>query len=667
LREHELPGRSRSHSPHRLHRPRRSYSRSPEYDDGPRRRRPSPERRHRRSPEYDDPEHRRRRYDDDYDRPYERDRRRRPEYSDEYYPRRRPSYDRYERERPSHRGSRSPHYVSPSRRSERVPVSEYEAADRPVTRIYSPSGRRTPPTEVHVLPSRPSTRPRPEYFEGDMGGRPPTGSPTRVRTHAESPTRVYVHSRRESPPHTVVLPTRPPTTRPVVGPEGQVMTGVPTVHHVPTSTAPRPSHAPPTIVPVSHSERSASPSLLDEGAHMYEPPITPSMHPVRPVSPGTGLMEHIRSERSDTAPIYPIQPPGHAPSHMPLEIPPSHMESEAEYGEVPAVVRPPRVPTAGIYEPGAPIPGDLHSLLTAQQERIEEQERRLEELSQLAREAEERRERSFREHEDERDRLFRENEERRQIENEELRDEAEQRLHDIPHGPPIEPPISELSVTEGALPTQPPHEGVITEPSIGPGITFEESIGEDSAFPVPPPGQPISGVDTSPQINEILELLRAQQAATEECKAADAERFASLREEIDAAREEAREECEARIRMLEDELARTKEELELERGQRRAEELERIEREHAEALERDEIVRNQLADITNIVQEQRDEFSRKREVADERWEEKLLRRDEKRGHQDEMHDILLRILQERELDRQERETERAESASKPGT
>lgn len=524
------------------------------------------------------------------------------------------------------------------------------------------------------MPSHVPSR-RHEYVEGDQPSRPVTVSPTRVRTYgesAESPTRVYVHSRRESPTRTVMLPTQPPPARRVPGPEGQPVTYVPTVSRRPSGRVP--SQRPPTVMSIGPSGAEGISEYAEEEPHeVYEVPVTPTMHPVRPVSPRTELAEQIRHSRSDTEPIFPVQPATTVP------VQPSHVASEDEYEDhVPVVSRPPtRVPTAGPYEPTTPSgPGDLafHDLLGEHQARIEEAERRLEELNRAAMEAEERRERSFREHEEERMRLFEEEEDRRRQEAGALHEEFEHRLHEFPSGrPPIEGSITEPSLTEGALPMHPPYEGTEGLPSVGPGVTMsDEGASIESGVPVPPPGAPSelppgigAAVDTTPQLNEILELLRAQQLATEQSKAEEADRFAVLRDEIDNARAETRQECEERIRMLEDELARTKEELELERGQRRAEELERIEREHAEMQERDEFLRNQLGDITNIVQEQRDELARKREVADQRWEEKIARRDEKKGRQDDMFDTLLHIVQDRERDRQEREAERAAAAARP--
>ncbi|KAH8112336.1 hypothetical protein DFH11DRAFT_1728531 [Phellopilus nigrolimitatus] len=355
---------------------------------------------------------------------------------------------------------------------------------------------------------------------------------------------------------------------------------------------------------------------------------------------------------SDTEPIIPVVP-SETPHRRPVA------RTEVPFEDVPGVSRlSPSPPPVGY--PRHPLtpsgPGDLalHEALHAHQERLEEQERHLEELGRAAIEAEERREQHFRDHEDERNRLFQENEERRERELAEAKEECARRFQDIAAAPPIEPPFAPPAA-EGR-----PHVAE-SEGTIASHVTGSPSI---AARPIPPPGQ-VAFAEPIPQLQEILELLRNQQAETVETKVAEAERFDALRDEIADARAEAKQECEERIRMLEEELARTREELELERGQRKAEELERIERERADVIERDEAVRNQLGDITNIVQEQREDCVRKRELMDERWEEKQMRREHKQARSDTMYEMLERVLQDREQERAERELERAAAAERP--
>lgn len=107
------------------------------------------------------------------------------------------------------------------------------------------------------------------------------------------------------------------------------------------------------------------------------------------------------------------------------------------------------------------------------------------------------------------------------------------------------------------------------------------------------------------QLQEMLNLLREQQAKVSECNAAKAERADMLRSELADARAEAKARREERKQRLEAKLSQTKEALELER-QRRSENDLRIERERADAIERDEVIQAQLGDLTDAVQEQRD-------------------------------------------------------------
>lgn len=505
---------------------------------------------------------------------------------------------------------------------------------------------------------------------GYVPSRPPSVGPAYER--AISPTRVVVQPRLRTPPPPERVTLGPPPAAPTyAGPEvpyeppSQVIT-VPgeRPERVPTRLEPSP-----TVVRMPSGRRS--PTRLEE----VPPPVSihPSYHPslegaypIPPPSPGAAYRSAIHGARSDTEPVIPVVPaPGRVPTHG---IPPEPVYTHDE--GVPGVVRthPPR-PRSPYYEPRPPSgPGDLafQDALRERDERLEDQERRLEDLAQAAVDAEERRELYFQEHEDERDRIFRENLGVRQQEiaqlkddfehiredAEHIRDQFEHALQQIPR-----PPVAEQPAVPG--------EAVEAAEGVAPTVEAErESI--ESARPVPPPvSVPGVAAEGVPQLQEILEMLRAQQAETVRCKAEEAERFDILRDEIDQARADAKAECEERIRLLEEELARARDELEREREQRRAEELERIEREHADVMERDEAVRAQLGDITNLVQEQQEQLAQKRELMDERWAEKQQRRTEKQGRVDDMYGMLQRILEEREQERREREEERAAAAQRP--
>ena len=90
------------------------------------------------------------------------------------------------------------------------------------------------------------------------------------------------------------------------------------------------------------------------------------------------------------------------------------------------------------------------------------------------------------------------------------------------------------------------------------------------------------------------------------------------------------------------------------------------EQERQEALERDEAVRNQLGDITNLVQDQRDECARKRELMDERWVEKQTRREQKDTKMQDLYDMVAKIVEDREAEKVRAEEERIANEGKPG-
>ncbi|KAI5118913.1 hypothetical protein M0805_004689 [Coniferiporia weirii] len=568
---------------------------------------------------------------------------------------------------------------------------------------YTPSGRRdelehelphhVPSHEGYLPPrtlSRRSRSPEPipvhvgEYDEGhgppgaqsverDAGGR----IRQRPRAPSMSPTRVIIQSKPPSTPPIVIR--QPPTVGPTYLPSDTEVISAP--HIVPPSEAEpvdlgrpmrapsRHSERPPTVIPITPGRES--PRLEDDyyeddpgAAQAGYVPVVSEGRPVPPppLSPRSAIRDQIKRARDE--PIVPVVSShiGDYPPPPAQRIPESVLYEDEHVPSVHRVHRSPSFERVGVHPQTPSGPGDLalHEAIHAHQERLEEQERHLEELGRAAVDAEERREQYFREHEEERDRLFQENEERREREAADLREEVREDVHQVIEERtelhPIAPPETQLGAPPAERPGS-PSESEFSRVSGSPS-------GAESARPVPPPIQTVVA-ESMPQLQEILDLLRAQQVECLETKAAEAARFDVLRDEIADARAEAKRECEERIRMLEEELARTREELELERGQRRSEELERIERERADVIERDEAVRAQLGDITNIVQEQREELALKRELMDERWAEKQTRREYKQARSDAVHDMLDRIIQEREQDRAERELERAAAAERP--
>ena len=139
-----------------------------------------------------------------------------------------------------------------------------------------------------------------------------------------------------------------------------------------------------------------------------------------------------------------------------------------------------------------------------------------------------------------------------------------------------------------------------------------------------------------------------------------------ITEELRRERTRVDDEREARITELEAELAQAKADLENERALRVSEEADRRERERSEDLERHEGVHAQLGDITNLVQQQRDECITKKELMDERWNEKMNRRVEKDAQIGNLYDMVTRIIEDREAERIRREEERIAAESRPG-
>lgn len=280
------------------------------------------------------------------------------------------------------------------------------------------------------------------------------------------------------------------------------------------------------------------------------------------------------------------------------------------------------------------------------QERFEELERHLNDAADGVNSAEDRREHAFRENEDARERMFAEAEERRAAEANERREQIwrdlEEKVGSLHPTSPVAAPGSSHLDLEGEEAPAAAREDDATS-MIG-------SMRDAAAL-------------HAEQIMETVRLEREQMDREREEAAQERERlFAEGRE--DRARLE--EEREERIRALETELANVKEELENEKGLRLSEETERRERERMENMERDEAVRNQLSDITNLVQEQRDECARKKDVNDERWEDKLNRRGQKDNQLAGLYEMINRIMDDREAERVRQDEERLAAEAKPG-
>jgi hypothetical protein len=263
------------------------------------------------------------------------------------------------------------------------------------------------------------------------------------------------------------------------------------------------------------------------------------------------------------------------------------------------------------------------------EDRFDDAERRLLRAVETGAEAEDQREAEFRRNEEERNRLFVEHEERRDEEAQQRRDQIWNDLQGrltgpVPAGQPSEPQADRESV---------------------------RSV-QDAA---------------SRYATDILDIVKSEReelAREREAAAAERER---MRVEAEAERTRTTEEREARIRSLEAELAAVKAELENERQQRVTEEAAAREGERQETLERDEAVRNQLGDITNLIQDQRDVCDRKKALMDERWAEKQNRREDKDSKLAELREMVSRIIQDREADQLKAEEDRAAAEARPGS
>ncbi|KAI0657507.1 hypothetical protein C8Q70DRAFT_1073905 [Cubamyces menziesii] len=241
------------------------------------------------------------------------------------------------------------------------------------------------------------------------------------------------------------------------------------------------------------------------------------------------------------------------------------------------------------------------------------------------------RDQNFRANEEERQHVFEGNEERRDEEARMRRDgiwdELERRLATLPI------PTS----AEGHTPAQEDFADKPTEPPrqvIPSGHSPETESLVDSMRE--------AAARHADDIREIVDLEREE--LRREREAAQAERERALAEAA-AEKERMHEEYQAHIRALESELSAVRKELEDEKMARQSEEAERRETERAEMLERDETMRAQLSDITNLVSEQRDELTRKREISDERWDIKQQRWEQKDAEDSQTRNMLQQILE----------------------
>ncbi|KAI9060094.1 hypothetical protein FKP32DRAFT_1595832 [Trametes sanguinea] len=366
------------------------------------------------------------------------------------------------------------------------------------------------------------------------------------------------------------------------------------------------------------------------------------------------------SEAGDTAlPVYPSHPPrpsgveadqpGESSVPPALYIPTPHSHAPTIRPETPALsLHPDRVaarPLSG--------PGDLqHEHALAQREQqLSELGHRMTEMMEELEDGEAKREENFRANEDERQKVFESHEQQRteaaKARQDQIWDELERRLAVLPPHTGDALPVPPPGVS---MPGEQPAE--VVEGEVPPGAEAEATKPTETPQSIIPTAQLDPELITdamaraaarhADDIREIVEREREELRREQEAAQAERERAAA-----EAAAEHARmhEEYQAHIRALESELEAVRKELEDEKMARQAEEAERRENERAELLERDEAMRSQLSDITNIVSEQRDELARKRELADQRWEFKQSRWEQKDEEDAQTRNMLQQILE----------------------
>lgn len=285
-----------------------------------------------------------------------------------------------------------------------------------------------------------------------------------------------------------------------------------------------------------------------------------------------------------------------------------------------------------------PFPGDL-AQADAERERLEclaEVENRLQEVAGHAQVAEDQRENDFRRNEEDRERIFMESEERREQEARERQEAIWRDMQGLGAAPPPpRPPTIHTDVGDGA--------------SMHTVHTVQAASEEAASL-------------LAASIKDTVQAEREQFAREREELAAER---AQLEAERDSARRQLMEEKEAHVRALEEELATLRGELENEKQLRSTDDSEARERER-QALADSSETRAQLGDITNLIQDQREACERKKELMEERWNEKQQRRQDKEYKWVELQDMVRKIHDDMESDRQKAEDARLADESKPG-
>ncbi|KAL7284724.1 LOW QUALITY PROTEIN: hypothetical protein ACG7TL_002030 [Trametes sanguinea] len=488
----------------------------------------------------------------------------------------------------------------------------------------------------------------PNFDEEDRAASP---SPS----HRHTPS--YVGTRTHSVPRTHPATPSDYETSHVPGSPGPRHVVMPPGSHQPRdeqrrTPSQRKSQAP-TVVDYGHPQGTVQ--YLEDARPPGAPQTAPSVIP--------DLRTQISEAGDTTVPVYPPHPP--EPSRVDADRPPEPSTPPTLYVPTPqphaiAPTVPPESPLPSMH-PGAvsmrPLsgPGDLHheDALAQREQQLSELGHRMTDMMEELEESEAKREENFRANEDERQKVFESHEQQRaeaaKARQDQIWDELERRLAVLPphtgtgDALPVPPPGV-------SMPGEQPEEAIESE--VPPGAEAEATKPTETPQSIIPTAQVDPELITdamaraaarhADDIREIVEREREELRREQEAAQAERERAAA-----EAAAEHARmhEEYQAHIRALESELEAVRKELEDEKMARQAEEAERRENERAEMLERDEAMRSQLSDITNIVSEQRDELARKRELADQRWEFKQSRWEQKDEEDAQTRNMLQQILE----------------------
>jgi len=302
-------------------------------------------------------------------------------------------------------------------------------------------------------------------------------------------------------------------------------------------------------------------------------------------------------------------------------------------------------------------------------------ERHLHDVALAATQAEDGREAEFRRNEEHREKIFLENQERREHENRErtehLWDTLQSRLEALPPARPLHELSDRASLTRSPstrsqTPRAPTLE-VISEASTEPRPETPRLSADLETKSIASSMRSVVEGVASRHAEDILETVRLEReefAREREAAATERER---LMNEAEETRRQFQEEQAARIRALEEELAVVKADLQGEKQARMAEEADIRERERAESLERDELLRAQLNDITNLLQDNRDITAQKKIDSDNRYAEKAARRQNKAVETLELREMIQKIHDDLQAEIQRATDERIQNQSKPGT